>query len=93
MKPVLSGGTTISSKKYNKYYIMILILLMITPAYTLRTTATTEDISLILKKIDYPTPIIEGELHTLSITIKNTGNQAIPSGKYIVDQLYINSVS
>jgi hypothetical protein len=93
MKPVLSGGTTILLKKYRKYYIMILILLMITPSYSLGTSTKADDISLILKKIDYPTPIIEGEQHILSVTIKNTGDQAIPGGKYITDQLYINSVT
>jgi hypothetical protein len=93
MNPILPGGITMPPKKYKKYYIISIILLILTSTYSLGTPIKADDVSLILQKIKVPTPIIEGEPHTLSITIKNTGTQAIPSGKYITDQLYINVVT
>ncbi len=87
------GGITSKIKKYEKYYILLLMLLMITPVYTFGITIKADDIELDLQDIDYPEPIIEGEQHNITILIQNNGNQAIPGGKQILEQLYINSIT
>jgi hypothetical protein len=93
MKTNTFGGITPKIKKYYKYYILIIIFSMITPTLAPRSTIRAEDITLELQDIEYFEPIIEGERHNLTIIIKNYGNQAIPGGKIILNQLYINTIT